>query len=256
MVCSKCGVQNNDGSTHCTNCGSVLVDAATHPVAGQVQAAAMQVVPKTSGLAIAAFVMGLLSFCGLWPLLGLPAIICGIIALINISKSNGRFKGTGFAVTGLVIPVVLGPIMMAILMPALSHTRKIAMRVVCGTNLKGLSTAMIVYNDEYPMPEAWCDLLMQEADVSPKSFQCPEEPEGSFSYAINKNVYEIEPGKMDAQMVVLFEANLGRNGVGGPEDLVLRHERNGRLGCNIAFADGHTEFVAEDRIAELQWTAE
>ena len=46
------------------------------------------------------------------------------------------------------------------------------------------------------------------------------------------------------------------NQFGGPEDLLLRHEQNGRLGCNITFVGGNTEFVTEDRIAELKWTVE
>jgi prepilin-type processing-associated H-X9-DG protein len=150
---------------------------------------------------------------------------------------------------------------LAIMMPALAKTKMIAQRVVCGTNLKGLSTAMIVYmndyDDQYPTQDQWCDLLIQEADVASMSFRCPLDPEGSFSYAINENLYKISSDKLPPpQMVVIFEADLGRNGVGGPEDLVLRHDEHGKLGCNIAFADGHTEFVRADQIADLQWTAE
>lgn len=219
---------------------------------------------KTCGLAITTFVLGLLCMtCVLWPLLALPAIICGIIALVKISKSNGQLKGSGFAIAGLVIPVVftlIMPILAAILMPALARTKMVAQRVVCSTNMKALSTAMMVYmndyDEKYPTPELWCDLLIQKADVSPKSLQCPLDPEGSFSYAINKNVYGIEPGQVPAQMVVLFEADLGRNGVGGPEDIAFRHDQHGQYGCNIAYADGHVEFVIEDRIADLQWTVE
>ncbi len=261
MYCSKCGVQNSDGSTHCVNCGSVLMNAVVQPVVGQAQPAVMQTGPKTSGVAIASFVMGLLSFCGLWPILGLPAIICGIIALVNISKSNGQLKGTGFAVTGLVIPVVLGPMMLAILMPALARVKEKAMTIVCATNMKVLSTAMTVYmndyDDEFPTSQQWCDLLMQEAGVPQQSFQCSADREAMFGYAINKNVYGVERGEIDTQMVVLFESNLGRNGVGGLQDVALRHRGfGGQMGCNIVFVDGHTEFVTEEGIAELRWTAE
>jgi prepilin-type processing-associated H-X9-DG protein len=265
MYCSKCGAQNSDGSTHCSNCGSVLTDI-IEPATGQSPSAAITTNPKTCGLAVAAFVMGLLSvLCITWPICGPLAIIFGIIALVKISKNKPYLKGTGMAVTGIVIPavmIILIPViamLMAIMMPALAKTKMIAQRVVCGTNLKCLSTAMVVYmndyNNEYPTPEAWCDLLIQEVDVSPDSFHCPEDAE-EFSYAINKNIYDIEPGLPDAQIVMLFESDLGRNGAGGPEDLVLRHDLSGRLGCNIAFVDGHVEFVPEERIADLKWTAE
>lgn len=261
MYCAKCGAQNGDGAIHCIQCGGVLMAAAGQP---QSDVAAAQ--PKTCGLAIASMVMGLLCLtCILWPLFALPAVICGIVALVKISKNKPCLKGTGLAITGIVIPAMMTllipviALLLAIMMPAVSRAKVVAERTVCMTNLSGLSTAMMVYRNDYdnkyPTPEQWCNLLMQEADVSPKSFQCPEDPEGSFSYAINENVYKIESGSESLLMVVLFEAGLGCNGVGGPEQLILRHNWHGQPGCNIGFADGHAEFVSEDRIAGLQWTA-
>ncbi|MDH4202796.1 MAG: DUF4190 domain-containing protein [Phycisphaerae bacterium] len=266
MYCSKCGVQNSDGVAHCSNCGSVLMDVSQQPGVAE-RIPVMDISPKTSRLAIASLVMGLLCVTFvLWPLLFLPAIICGIIALVKIGNKKVNLKGNGLAITGIVIPslmTILLPLLamvLAILMPALSKTKMIAQRVVCGTNMQGLSTAMIVYmndyDEQYPTPEQWCDLLMSEADVSPKSFQCPLDPEGSFSYAINENLYKLEPGQGGPQMVAIFEAYLGRNGVGGPDDLILRHDQNQRAGCNVGFVDGHVEFVTEDRVADLQWMAE
>jgi hypothetical protein len=35
-----------------------------------------------------------------------PALACGFVGLVSISESNGRLKGRGFAVVGLVIGVV------------------------------------------------------------------------------------------------------------------------------------------------------
>jgi hypothetical protein len=32
-----------------------------------------------------------------------PALVCGLVGLVNISESNGRLKGRGFAVVGVVI---------------------------------------------------------------------------------------------------------------------------------------------------------
>jgi prepilin-type processing-associated H-X9-DG protein len=260
MYCSKCGVQNSDASTHCANCGGVLMDVAPEqPVAVPV----MVVEPKTCGLAIASLVMGILTlFCSLF--MAIPAIICGIIALVKIGKSQGQLKGNGFAIAGIVVPAVLSlvivPLLLAILMPALAKAKVVAQRTVCATNLKGLSMAMYVYandyDDQYPTQDQWCDLLIQEADVSPVSFHCPETPEGIFGYAINKNLYKIKLGQGSVQMVAIFEADLGRNGFGGIDDVVLRHDQHQGTGCNIAFADGHIEFVDEDRIADLQWTVE
>ena len=262
MYCSKCGVQNTGEAIQCVNCGSVLMDTPEQPVGVQA-VPILTAEPQTCGLAIAALVMGILSlFCSIF--MAIPAIICGIIALVKIGKSNGQLKGNGFAVAGIVVPAVtmflVLPILLAILMPALSKVKVVAQRTVCATNLKGLSIAMHVYaNDydtQYPTQDQWCDLLIQEADVSPVSFRCPETPEGTFGYAVNENLYKLVPGPGGPQMVAIFEADLGRNSVGGMENVALRHDQQQGAGCNIAFADGHIEFVTRDCIADLQWAIE
>ena len=203
-----------------------------------------------------------------------------------------HYEGSGLeATTGAVAGGAVGA---AILMPALNKTKKIAQRVVCGTNLKGLSIAMVVYCNDYDdvLPtENWCDLLIEEADVSPKSFVCPDSDaiEGESSYALNKNIAGKNLGQLPADVVLYFETDKGIgvgprntsittrrhyafvnefsnvydegtmvykdrfNQLGGPEDLALHHNDNSQLGCNIAYADGHTEFVTADRIADLRW---
>lgn len=257
MYCAKCGVENSDSAVQCVNCGAALGQTPVPiPPAGLTP-------PQTCGLAIAALVMGILSiFCNF--IMAIPAIICGIIALIKINKSRGRLVGNGYAIAGIAVPafvmVLVTPMVLAILMPALSKARHIAARVVCGTNLKGLSTAMIVYmndyDDRYPTPEQWCDLLMQEADVAPQSFKCPES-DAEYAYAINENLKGLNGRMVETvtanRMVVLFEADLGQNGVGGRDDVMLRHDHVEQAGCNIVFADGHVEFVTEDRLDDLVW---
>ncbi|MEN8126359.1 MAG: hypothetical protein ABFR90_00980 [Planctomycetota bacterium] len=206
-----------------------------------------------------------------------------------------HYEGTGLeASAGGAAGGAMGA---AILMPALSKTKKIAQRVVCGTNLKGLTTALYVYAMDYDdiLPtDHWCDLLIEEADVSPESFVCPQSNaiEGESSYAMNKNVAGKKNSKLPSDVVLLFETDKGVedgprtasietrrhykflnefrnaydegtkiykdrfNQVGGPEDIALHHNKNGKLGCNVAFADGHTEFITKDRIADLRWTVD
>ena len=202
-----------------------------------------------------------------------------------------HYEGTGLeATTGTVAGGAMGA---AILMPALSTVKKVSQRVVCGTNLKGLSTAMTVYCMDYDdmLPtDHWSDSLIEEADLSPKSFVCPQSDaiEGESSYALNKYVAGKNLAKLPPDTVLLFETEKGKgsgmretsvltrrhhqaldiyeedtmvykdrfNQLGGAEDVVFYHNDNGQIGCNIAFADGHTEFVAKDRIADLRWTVE
>ncbi len=142
MYCSKCGSENSDDARVCRACGASLVPP-------PMQTPGLGV--KTSGMAIAALVFGILSIftCGLT---SIPAIILGIVSLVKVERSGGRLTGRGFAIAGIVVPVVAIPIialLMGILMPALARTRKIAFRMVCGTNLSGIGKAMLIYSNDY-----------------------------------------------------------------------------------------------------------
>lgn len=64
---------------------------------------AAHVTPRTSGLAIASLVLGLLWLIGLGSLL---ATIFGSLALGQISRSQGRLGGKGMAIAGLVLGII------------------------------------------------------------------------------------------------------------------------------------------------------
>ncbi len=127
----------------------------------------------------------------------------------------------GFTLIELLVVIAIIAMLLAILMPALNKVKKIAQRVVCGTNLKGMGTAQTVYASEYSDTytlqgrggahtlanqtggatgaNSWQDkgknwataanitvgatlyLLVREADVSPKSFICPSGDQKEFS---------------------------------------------------------------------------
>jgi len=140
MYCPKCGKENPDDAQLCQSCSSVLTS-----IPAQVPALG----PKTSGLAIAALVLGILSIF-FFPV-GLIAIILGIVSIVIIEKSGGRLTGRGFATVGIVIPVLMFFLiitLLALLMPALARTREQVRRTVCLNNLKQLSLAWIMYADE------------------------------------------------------------------------------------------------------------
>ena len=55
----------------------------------------------------------------------------------------------GFTLIELLVVIAIIALLMSILMPALARVRELAQRVVCGTNLSGITKAMVVYaNDD------------------------------------------------------------------------------------------------------------
>ncbi|MHC4499013.1 MAG: type II secretion system protein [Planctomycetota bacterium] len=63
-------------------------------------------------------------------------------------------KKKGFTLIELLVVISIIALLMGILMPALNRARLLAIQMLCGTNLKGVNSAMLVYtrdNDEdYP----------------------------------------------------------------------------------------------------------
>jgi len=139
MYCPNCGKENPEGAQVCSACSSPLPGAsasAEHPIT------------KTSGLAIAAFVLGVLSpfTCAIT---AIPAVVLGIISLVRIEKSGGRLTGIAFAVIGIVVPAVVCLLFLGIMLPTLARVRQLALRMTCGANLSGIGKAMIIYSNDY-----------------------------------------------------------------------------------------------------------
>jgi prepilin-type processing-associated H-X9-DG protein len=249
MYCQKCGAENPDDVQLCKSCSWVLASNSI---------VALSPDAKTSGLAITALVLMILSFFTFF-LTAIPAIIFGIVALVKIEKSNGRLKGKGLAIAGIAAPAALLPITMlvAIMMPALAQARELARTTVCATNMRAIGTAMMIYTNEndnhYPDASQWCDLLIKHSDLVEKVFKCPSACEGPCNYAMNKNIEKLGT-EAPGNMVLLFETNAGWNQSGGPELLSIENHR-GR-GCNVLFNDGHVKFVKSEDIDNLKWTKE
>jgi uncharacterized paraquat-inducible protein A len=62
---------------------------------------------KTSRKAVASLVLGTFSIF-FWCLAGVPAIVLGVLALMEIRQNEGRLKGRKAAVAGILISCVLG----------------------------------------------------------------------------------------------------------------------------------------------------
>jgi hypothetical protein len=111
MYCTRCGARSSEGDAFCQQCGSPLnrtlaqmpfpsmkspsASSSTprSPVGVYVQGT--QGVRRTSGLAVAALILGIL---GIWIL----AIIFGVVAM-GQTRRNPRLSGRGLAVAGFVL---------------------------------------------------------------------------------------------------------------------------------------------------------
>jgi len=136
MYCPKCSKENPDDAQLCSSCSSPLRQAPE------------KIIVKTSGLAIGAMVIGILSLVT-FGITAIPAIILGIVGLVRIERSGGRLTGKGFAIVGIVIPVVVFFLYLGIVLSALRRSRAIAHRMTCGMNLSQIGMAMRTYANDY-----------------------------------------------------------------------------------------------------------
>lgn len=135
MYCPKCGTENPDDGKSCHSCGQDLTSiSSSAPVAGA----------KTSTLAIVALVLGILSIA-LTFLTGIPAIICGIVALVKIKQSCGRLKGKGLAILGIAIPVVCLPLSLILLI----HLRRQALDIKQRYQFHSIEIALTAFRNDY-----------------------------------------------------------------------------------------------------------
>jgi hypothetical protein len=112
---------------------------------------------------------GLLAGC----LTGIPAIICGHMALGQIKRSAGALTGSGMAITGLVlgylwIAIGLFLIPAAILIPTIAKVSETAKYTVSQSNLRQVVQAGLIYANDHKeqMPSTYEQLQQAGFDMS------------------------------------------------------------------------------------------
>lgn len=200
--------------------------------------------------------------------LTVTCLVCALALPITCewkSRSKGRFKGSTFATSGVVLAALLvffwfmetcGPVSTALAM-------------VCGHNLSRLGKAMQIYaNDNqghYPEQNEWCELILKYNQVEREHFYCPgvkfQWRRQVFPWPVPRNekcYYAMNPDcepNSPNDIVLLFETKGGWNKFGGKELLTIKNHLGGRR-CNVLFNDMHIEFVKVERLGELKWIAE
>lgn len=107
---------------------------------------------SSSGLAITSMVLGISAFflCGIT---ALPAVICGHLALVKIKRSEGRFEGNGFAITGLITGylgfIVLFAAMAGLMAPLVIRQRMKANQSEAINNARSFGLSLMEFKMEY-----------------------------------------------------------------------------------------------------------
>lgn len=138
--------------------------------------------PASTGLSVASLVLGIasLALC-LGPLAGIPAVICGHMALSRIKAEPKKFQGHGMALAGTItgyfgIALIFIAIFAALIVPTIAIVREQARMAECSQNLKRIVTAQISYQIEKDGAtvgkESWGELLNREG-LPPRAFSCP-----------------------------------------------------------------------------------
>ncbi|MHC4721219.1 MAG: hypothetical protein ACYS6I_00775 [Planctomycetota bacterium] len=156
------------------------------------------------------------------------------------------------------IAIFIAGIILVFLISLMRFSQRRWALIGCGLNVgEGFDKWMLIYAQEfatYPTPNRWCDLLLENTDISAKTFVCRgallEGDKGRCHYAVNPNCEPNSP----PDMVLLFETKGGWNQYGGPE--LLTFDNHGGKGCYVLFNDGHVEFIEPKDVGKLKWKVE
>jgi hypothetical protein len=209
-------------------------------------------------MAVTSLVLGILGLftCGITALFGLAF---GIIALVKVKGSQGKLRGDGLALAGIVVSAVfllMLPIFAALLLPALAAAKSRAQTINCVNNEKQLALAVIMYadknSDHFPTATNWCDAI--KSTVPPNVFKCPAaNPASQCDYAFNAALGGMDASKVDHRTVMIFESDAGWDANGGPE-LMVTPGRHQRMHISVvALVDGSVHEVRESDLSDLRW---
>ena len=201
-----------------------------------------------NGLAVTSLVFGIIGFC--IPILGgIVAIITGILGLSR--TKDPRVGGRGLAIAGLVLgcisilaSLVVVPLQISILLPALNRAREQANRVKCASNMRQLAMSLQMYASKNggQFPDTLEDVLQADPSLSPSVFVCPSDNKnpspGTSPQAI---AADIASGQHDSYIYVGKGLTTSE-----PGDTVLLYEPlrdHNNQGMNVLYADGHVAFI-------------
>ena len=238
VTCRSCGqtfaadLSSSPSATTCPHCHAAVEAEPAHTY--------------SSGLAITALVLGLVSLC-ITPL-GLIAVILGIVALVQIANRSKLLTGRGKAVAGIVLGslamVVITPVLtIAILLPALRVAQQQARSIADVSNLHQIMIVVHTYANDYD------GMLPQTADQL--SVYVPDGRILMSPLAETPNTFAPTARRAGTLMRfgdVIFVSHKGPlDGMSSSHSIIIAMSayssgRGGQRG--VAFVDGHVETVS------------
>ena len=171
---------------------------------------------KKSGLAIASLVLGIFSpFCFFF-FTGIPAVICGHLALGKIKRSNGTLNGKGLAVTGLVLGYVsffiifIMGIFSGLAIPALYVALDEAKLKASVSQVRQIVAACHEYADEHEgrFPDS-LEQLVSQGLIDKKKLSSPLAARpGGVDYVYTPGLTT----ESDSRQVLVFDPNVSKQG--------------------------------------------
>ena len=181
-------------------------------------------------------------------LLSIAMFVFGVLAMKRVEKRKEHLAGGLFGAVAMLLGVFT-----ALLAPGYSYATPRDVQSACQGNLWNLESALNMYMNDFdgflPGPD-WCDALVEGRYLRDKwGFRCDEVSELRCGYALNGNL--AGQRNFAGETVMLFESDLGWNGVGGPRQMVSppRHPD----GVSVYYGDGTQAVVPEDELDQLRW---
>lgn len=221
------------------------------PATSETSGASDVVTERTSRLAIASLILGLVPFCAFT---GIAGVVCGVKARTQIRSSGGKLGGENMARAGIALSMLMIlfsiPVLAGLVMPVKFQKR---LEVSRSTHrLKSIVVAQQTWtadNGGKMPPASWTTALSLNSALTNVPLSAYG---GMVGYAFNIAVAGLDAVEVNANTVVFFETDRVVSNLSGGRDLLRRPDTFKSRIC-VSLADGTIRTVEGDQVDSLRW---